>query len=204
LPVAIFHIRAEDVESQTWKPEELRYIGFCKPSCNKPQEEVMTTVTLKGNAIETVGTLPALGSRAPSFTLVKQDLSEVTLNDFKGKKLVLNIFPSIDTATCATSVRTFNKKAAELSNTSVLCVSMDLPFALGRFCGAEGIENAITASGFRSSFGADYGLTFATGPLAGLYSRSVVAIDESGKVVYTQQVKETVDEPDYAAALKAL
>ncbi len=164
----------------------------------------MTTVTLKGNALETVGTLPAVGSDAPSFTLVKQDLSEITLDDFKGKKLVLNIFPSIDTATCATSVRMFNKKAAELGNTSVLCVSMDLPFALGRFCGAEGIENVSTASGFRSSFGNDYGLTFATGPLTGLYSRSVVVIDESGKVVYNEQVKETVDEPDYDSALNAL
>jgi thioredoxin-dependent peroxiredoxin len=164
----------------------------------------MTTVTLKGNAIETAGTLPAVGSDTPSFTLVKSDLSEVTLDDFKGKKLVLNIFPSLDTATCATSVRTFNQKAAALTNTEVLCVSMDLPFAAGRFCSAEGIEKVTTASGFRSSFGDDYGLTFATGPLAGLYSRSVVVIDESGKVVYTEQVKETVDEPNYDAALKAI
>ncbi len=164
----------------------------------------MSTVTLKGNPFETVGTLPAVGSVAPSFTLVKQDLSEVSLNDFKGKKLVLNIFPSIDTATCAMSVRTFNKKAAELRNTEVLCISMDLPFAAGRFCGAEGIEKVTTASGFRSSFGKDYGVTFATGPLTGLYSRSVVVLDESGKVVYTQQVEETVDEPDYAGALQAL
>jgi len=164
----------------------------------------MSTVTLKGNPIETVGTLPAVGSTAPSFTLVKQDLSEVSLSDFKGKKLVLNIFPSIDTATCAMSVRTFNKKAAELSNTEVLCISMDLPFAAGRFCGAEGIEKVTTASGFRSSFGKDYGVQFATGPLTGLYSRSVVVLDEAGKVLYTQQVKETTEEPDYEGALKAL
>ena len=164
----------------------------------------MTTVTLKGTAIETVGTLPSLGSDAPSFTLVKADLSEVSLSDFKGKKLVLNIFPSIDTDTCAMSVRTFNKRAAELENTEVLCISMDLPFAAGRFCGAEGINKVTTASGFRSSFGNDYGLTFSTGPLTGLYSRSVVVVDESGKVIYTQQVKETVDEPDYASALAAL
>lgn len=164
----------------------------------------MTTVTLKGAPIETVGELPASGSDAPAFTLVKSDLSEVTLSDFKGKKLVLNIFPSIDTDTCAMSVRTFNKKAAEMENTEVLCVSMDLPFAAGRFCGAEGIDKVTTASGFRSSFGDDYGITFSTGPLTGLYSRSVVVIDESGKVVYTQQVKETVDEPDYESTLKAL
>ena len=164
----------------------------------------MTTVTLKGNAFETTGTLPAVGSDAPLFTLVKQDLSEVSLGDFKGKKLVLNIFPSIDTDTCAMSVRTFNQKAAALTNTEVLCISMDLPFAAGRFCGAEGIDKVTTASGFRSTFGNDYGLVFATGPLTGLYSRSVVVVDESGKVVYTEQVAETVDEPDYESALKAL
>ncbi len=164
----------------------------------------MATVTLKGNPLETVGELPAVGSAAPAFTLVKHDLSEVSLQDFKGKKLVLNIFPSIDTGTCATSVRTFNQKAVELQNTQVLCVSMDLPFALGRFCGAEGIDKVSTASGFRSNFGKDYGLTFSTGPLKGLYSRSIVVIDEAGKVLYTEQVKETAQEPNYEAALKNL
>lgn len=164
----------------------------------------MTTVTLKGTQIETSGNLPAIGSAAPQFTLVKQDLSEVSLVDFKGKNLVLNIFPSIDTSTCATSVRTFNQKAAALKNTEVLCVSMDLPFALGRFCGAEGIDKVTTASGFRSSFGVNYGLDFSTGPLKGLYSRSVVVIDTSGKVIYTEQVKETVDEPNYNAASSAI
>jgi thiol peroxidase len=164
----------------------------------------MATVTLKGNAIETLGNLPAKGTQAPPFTLVKQDLSEVSLKDFQGKKLVLNIFPSIDTPTCALSVRTFNQQASELTNTQVLCVSMDLPFALGRFCGAEGIDKVAVASGFRSSFGKDYGLAFSTGPLKGLYSRSIVVIDTNGKVVYTEQVKETAQEPNYAAALKAL
>lgn len=164
----------------------------------------MATVTLKGNALETVGNLPTIGNTAPAFTLVKQDLSEVSLKDFQGKKLVLNIFPSIDTPTCAMSVRTFNQKASELNNTQVLCVSMDLPFALGRFCGAEGIDKVAAASGFRSSFGQDYGLTFANGPLKGLYSRSIVVIDENGKVTYTEQVKETAQEPNYEAALKAL
>ncbi|MCU4677351.1 thiol peroxidase [Catenovulum sp. 2E275] len=164
----------------------------------------MASVTLKGNPIETVGDLPQVGSQAPNFTLVKSDLSEVSLADYKGKKLVLNIFPSVDTPTCATSVRKFNEQAAAFENTKVLCVSADLPFALGRFCGAEGIENVEAGSGFRSSFGQDYGLTFSTGPLAGLYSRSVVVIDEDGKVIYNEQVAETADEPNYQAALASL
>ena len=164
----------------------------------------MATVTLKGNPLETIGQLPAVGSQAPDFTLVKHDLSEVSLKDYRGKKLVLNIFPSIDTSTCAMSVRTFNQKAVDLENTQVLCVSMDLPFALGRFCGAEGIDKVSTASGFRSSFGKDYGLTFSSGPLKGLYSRSIVVLDETGKVMYTEQVKETANEPNYDAALQAI
>lgn len=164
----------------------------------------MATVTLKGTPFETVGSLPATGSQAPDFTLVKADLSEVTLSELKGKKVILNIFPSIDTGTCATSVRTFNQKASALDNTVVLCVSADLPFAAGRFCGAEGIDNVITGSTFRSSFGKDYGVTFATGPLAGVLSRSVVVIDENGAVKYTEQVAETVDEPDYEKALEVL
>lgn len=164
----------------------------------------MTTVTLKGNKLETVGTLPATGSMAPDFTLVKPDLSEVSLQDFRGRRLVLNIFPSVDTGTCAMSVRSFNEQATSLENTTVLCISRDLPFAMGRFCGAEGIKNVEVLSGFRSEFGEDYGLTFKTGPLRGLYSRCVVVIDESGKVTYTQQVAETADEPDYAAAVDAL
>jgi thioredoxin-dependent peroxiredoxin len=164
----------------------------------------MATVKLKGNPFSTVGELPAIGSNASAFTLVREDLSEVSLTDYKGKRVILNIFPSIDTSTCATSVRTFNQKATQLNNTVVLCVSMDLPFALGRFCGAEGIENVTVASGFRSSFGSDYGLMILDGPLAGLYSRSVVVLDETGKVIHTQQVAETVDEPDYAAALAVL
>ena len=164
----------------------------------------MATVTLKGNPIETVGELPAIGSAAPDFVLVKSDLSEVSLADFNGSRLVLNIFPSVDTPTCATSVRTFNQQASELENTKVLCVSADLPFAQGRFCGAEGIENVDTASSFRSGFGDSYGVNFATGPLVGLLSRSVVVIDEQGKVIYTEQVGETADEPDYDGVKQAL
>ncbi|HRH77411.1 MAG TPA: thiol peroxidase [Cellvibrionaceae bacterium] len=164
----------------------------------------MATVTLKGNPFSTVGELPAVGSQAPNFTLVQADLSEITLASLSGKKVVLNIFPSIDTPTCALSVRTFNESAANLANTQVLCVSADLPFAGKRFCGAEGIERVATASSFRSDFGSRYGVAFANGPLAGLLSRSVVVIDEQGKVLYTEQVAETADEPNYTAALAAL
>lgn len=164
----------------------------------------MAKVTLKGNPIETVGELPQAGTTAPDFSLVKQDLSETTLAAYKGKNLILNIFPSVDTGTCAMSVRTFNEKATTLENTQVLCVSADLPFAFSRFCGAEGISNVETASGFRASFGDDYGVKFKTGPLAGLYSRCVVIIDPTGKVIYTEQVAETADEPNYDAALAAV
>lgn len=164
----------------------------------------MTTVTLKGNPVETSGELPERGSKAPSFTLVKTDLSELKLADLEGKKVLLNIFPSIDTGTCAMSVRAFNEKAGSMDNTVVLCVSRDLPFALNRFCGAENIENVVPVSAFRSDFGEDYGLTFKTGPLTGLLSRCVIIVDENGKVSYTQQVGEISEEPDYDAALNAL
>ena len=165
----------------------------------------MAQITLKGNPINTIGELPAIGSQAPNFTLIKRDLSPVSLEDLKGKKVVLNIFPSVDTGTCATSVRQFNQVAGELDNTIVVCVSKDLPFAFKRFCGAEGIENVITGSDFREgSFGESYQLTFKDGPLTGLLSRSIVVINEEGKIVHTQQVSETVDEPDYESALKSI
>ncbi|GAA0342262.1 thiol peroxidase [Bowmanella denitrificans] len=164
----------------------------------------MATITLKGNPVETVGDLPALASQAADFSLVKTDLSEVHLADYAGSRLVLNIFPSVDTPTCAMSVRQFNQQAAALDNTQVLCVSADLPFALARFCGAEGIDKVVGVSCFRSDFGQAYGVTIKTGPLAGLLSRAVVVIDEKGKVVYTQQVAEIADEPDYQSALAAL
>ncbi len=164
----------------------------------------MATVTLKGNPLSTSGQLPAVGSQAPAFTLVKGDLSEISLAQLQGKNLVLNIFPSIDTGTCAMSVRTFNSRAADLANTQVLCVSADLPFAASRFCGAEGIANVITASSFRSSFGNDYGLVFTSGPLTGLLSRAVVVINAQGQVVYTEQVAEITEEPNYDAALATL
>jgi len=164
----------------------------------------MAKITFKGTPIQTAGELPAKGSVAPEFTLVKQDLSETGLADYKGKRLVLNIFPSIDTGVCAMSVRKFNEKAAALKNTAVLCVSMDLPFAQSRFCGAEGIKNVVSVSAFRSAFGEHYGVTIADGPLAGLLSRAVVVINESGKVVYTEQVPEIAQEPNYDAALATL
>jgi thioredoxin-dependent peroxiredoxin len=165
----------------------------------------MATVTLKGNQINTSGILPEVGSKAPNFELVKTDLSTVSLNDFKGKKIVLNIFPSIDTGTCAQSVRQFNKELNEIDDVSVLCISRDLPFAQARFCGAEGLENVINLSDFKdNSFGKTYGLDFIDGPLQGLHSRAIIVIDTKGIITYTEQVQEIVDEPNYKAALKAL
>ena len=165
----------------------------------------MATITLKGNAIETIGNLPKIGSKAPNFKLTSVDLSSKTFKDFEGKKVILNIFPSVDTGTCATSVREFNKKASELENTTVLCISKDLPFAQARFCGAEGIENVVMLSDFATGdFGKDYQLDISNGPLAHLHSRAIVVIDENGDVIYTEQVSEIVDEPNYEAALKAI
>lgn len=164
----------------------------------------MATVTLRGNPIHTVGELPAVGSQAPDFLLTGAGLSEVKLSDFAGSRLVLNIFPSVDTPTCATSVRTFNQALSSLENTKVLCISADLPFAQARFCGAEGLEAVVNGSSFRSSFGADYGVTFSDGPLRGLLSRAVVVIGTDGTVLHTEQVAETANEPSYEAALAVL
>ncbi len=165
----------------------------------------MASVTLKGNPLQTSGELPAVGSKAANFSLTAGDLSTKTLQDFAGSKLVLNIFPSIDTGTCAASVRQFNKEAGELENTKVLCISRDLPFAQGRFCGAEGLNNVVNLSDYKTgSFGKDYGLIFTNGPLDALLSRCVIVLDETGKILYTEQVSETVDEPNYAKALEAL
>lgn len=164
----------------------------------------MAAITFQNTPVSTVGELPQKGSSAPQFDLVGTDLSAVTSGDFAGKRVVLNIFPSVDTGTCAMSVRRFNELAAGLENTTVLCVSRDLPFAQERFCGAEGIENVVSASAFRSTFGEDYGVTMSDGPLAGLLSRAVVVVDADGTVLYTEQVPEIADEPDYDAALAAL
>ena len=165
----------------------------------------MATVSLKGNPIHTLGTLPEVGSQAPDFKLAKTDLSDVSLADFKGNKIVLNVFHSIDTGTCAQSVRAFNEKASSLDNTKILCISKDLPFAMARFCGAEGIENVEMLSDFRDgNFGKAYNLEFTDGPIRGLLSRSILVLDENGTVTYNEQVYEVVEEPNYEAALEAL
>lgn len=165
----------------------------------------MAKITLGGNPVQTIGKLPAVGEKAPDFTLVKDDLSRVSLQDFQGSKVVLNIFPSVDTSVCAQSVREFNKRLADQENTKVLCISRDLPFAQKRFCAAEGLENVMTLSDFESGdFGKTYHLEIVVGPFAGLHSRVVIVLDENGKIVYEQQVGEIGDEPDYDAALAAL
>lgn len=165
----------------------------------------MASITLGGNPIHTSGTLPQIGSKAVDFSLLKTDLSSATLADFSGKKLVLNIFPSVDTGTCAQSVRTFNESAGKLDNTTVLCISRDLPFAQKRFCGAEGLENVVNLSDFKSGeFGKNYGLEMIDGPLAGLHSRVVIVLDENGTILHAEQVSEIADEPDYEAALAVL
>ncbi len=165
----------------------------------------MSNVTLGGDPITVSGTLPQPGSTVPDFTLTTQGLEDVTLDNWKGKRKILNIVPSIDTPTCATSTRKFNEKASSLDNTVVLVISADLPFAAGRFCGAEGLKDVITLSSFRNySFQQDYGVAIQDGPLAGLTSRAVVVLDEDNKVLHSQLVGEIKDEPDYEAALSAL
>ncbi|MCL6265755.1 thiol peroxidase [Flagellimonas myxillae] len=165
----------------------------------------MASITLGGNPANTVGNLPAIQTQAPSFTLTKSDMSTKTLEDYKGNKVILNIFPSVDTGTCSQSVRQFNEEAAELPGVKVLCISKDLPFAQNRFCGAEGIENVEMLSDYKTgAFGQAYGLTFADSAFESLLSRCVVVLDVSGTVLYTEQVPETGNEPNYKAALEAL
>ncbi len=165
----------------------------------------MATITFKGNPVATSGTLPAAGTRAPDFVLAKGDLSDARLADFAGKKVVLSIFPSIDTPVCATAARRFNEAAGEKKDVVVLCVSADLPFALGRFCAVEGLKHVVPLSTFRApEFGKAYGVVITGGPLRGLLARAVVVIEATGKVTYAEQVPEIAQEPDYAAALRAL
>ncbi|MDO5048475.1 MAG: thiol peroxidase [Actinomycetaceae bacterium] len=164
----------------------------------------MSETHLGGDPVATVGELPKVGDKAPDFTLVKSDLSEVKLSDYAGQRVVLNIYPSIDTGICAQSVRRFNQEAAKLDNTVVIGASMDLPFALDRFCSVEGIDDVITGSAFRSSFGEDYGVTLAASPMAGLLARTVMIIDEQGVIQYVALNDEIKTEPDYEAALTAL
>ncbi|HNX84258.1 MAG: thiol peroxidase [Bacteroidales bacterium] len=165
----------------------------------------MAKITLRGNPVNTSGSLPEKGSKAPGFTLVKSDLSTLSLNELAGKKVILNISPSLDTGVCATAVRKFNQLAAGKENAVVLAITKDLPFAHGRFCSTEGITNVVTLSGFRDAeFGKAYGVDLIDGPMAGLYARSIVVVDENGNVIYTELVPETVQEPDYDKALAAL
>ena len=165
----------------------------------------MANVTLGGTPVETIGNLPKIGSKAPNFKLTGTDLADKTNDDFKGSRLVLNIYPSIDTGTCAQSTRTFNEKASQLENTRVLCISKDLPFAMSRFCGAEGLDNVESFTDYKTGdFGTTYGVTFTTGAFETLLSRCVVVIDTDGTVLHTEQVNEIADEPNYEAALNAL
>ena len=164
----------------------------------------MAEITLGGNPVHTNGELPAPGDKAPAFELVKSDFGVVRSDDLAGQRVVLNIFPSLDTAVCATSVRTFNERAADLQDTTVLCVSADLPPAAGRFCGAEGIDGVVTGSTFRSSFADDYGVRMIDGKLEGLAARAVVVLDADGTVLHRELVPEIAQEPDYDAAIKAL
>jgi thiol peroxidase len=163
-----------------------------------------TAITLGGQTVHTVGKLPAVGTQAKNFTLTSVDLTEKTLADFKGKYIIMNIFPSVNTGVCAKSVRKFNEDAASLNNTTVLCISKDLPFAQKQFCGAEGIENVIMLSDFRNDFGNNYEVQMADGAMRGLLSRAVIVIDPEGKIIYEQQVPEIGQEPDYASAIAAV
>lgn len=165
----------------------------------------MSSVTLRGNPVAVAGQLPQVGDKAPAFSLVSKDLADVSLSSYAGKRKILNIFPSVDTPTCATSVRTFNAKASALNNTVVLCISADLPFAQARFCGAENLENVVNLSTMRGAeFLQNYGVALAEGPLAGLAARAVVVLDENDKVLHSELVGEIADEPNYDAALAVL
>ena len=165
----------------------------------------MANVTLGGTPVETIGNLPKTGSKAPNFKLTGTDLADVSLENYKDHRLVLNVFPSVDTGTCAQSIRTFNEKASALQNTKVLCISKDLPFAMARFCGAEGIKNVVSLSDYKTGkFGNDYGLTFKSGAFESLLSRCIIVIDADGTVLHTEQVSEIADEPNYESALASL
>lgn len=165
----------------------------------------MARITLQGKEIYTISRLPEVGTLAPNFNLLKTDLTKVTLDEYKGQKVIMNIFPSIDTGVCATSVRKFNEKASGLENTKVLCISRDLPFAQSRFCGAEGLDNVECLSDFKEgTFGRSYGVEITEGGFSGLHARAIVVLDEEGKVTYTQLVPEIAQEPDYEKALSSL
>lgn len=179
--------------------------NITKPKKISGMENTMgTIITLGGNAIHTSGTLPAVGTQVKDFTLTGVDLGEKTLADYKGKYLIMNIFPSVNTGICSKSVRQFNEDAASLNNTTILCISKDLPFAQKQFCGAEGIDKVVLLSDFRSDFGKTYGVQMVDGPMRGLLSRAVIVINPEGKIVYEEQVPEIGQEPNYAAAIAAV
>ena len=165
----------------------------------------MSKITMGGNTVHTIGEMPEKGKELPDFSLVRKDLSAASLNDFKGKRVVMNIFPSVDTGVCATSVRKFNERASELNNTAVLCISRDLPFAQARFCGAEGLDRVEMLSDFRNGeFGKKYGVELTDGPFQNLHARAVIVADENGKVIHSQLVNEIGEEPNYDSAIEAL
>jgi thiol peroxidase len=175
-----------------------------KKAVKKASSKSGSTVTLGGNPVSTSGKLPMKGATAPAFTLTTGTLQEISNKDLRGKRVILNIFPSIDTPTCATSTRTFNSLASSLNNTEVYCVSADLPFAQGRFCGSEGLANVKTASSFRSNFGTAFGVSLTNGVLKGILARAVVVLDEKGKVLHSELVSEIANEPNYEAAINSL
>ncbi len=178
--------------------------GLFMATASFAQNTTGTTVTLGGKPVHTVGKLPAVGTPVKNFTLAGVDLSDKTMADYKGKYVIMNIFPSVNTGVCSKSVRKFNEDAAGLKNTAVLCISKDLPFAQKQFCGAEGINNVVMLSDFRSDFGSTYGVQIADGPMKGLLSRAVIVVDPTGKIVYEQQVPEIGQEPNYTAAIAAI
>jgi thiol peroxidase len=192
------------VKKTAKKPAKKTAKKLVKKVVKKTASKGGSKVTLGGNPVSTSGKLPKKGAAAPSFTLTTGTLQEISNKDLRGKRVILNIFPSIDTPTCATSTRTFNELAASLNNTEVYCVSADLPFAQGRFCGAEGISNVKTASSFRTNFGSAFGLTLMGGVLKGILARAVVVADEKGKVLHTELVSEIANEPNYVAAINSL
>ncbi|MGI4804048.1 MAG: thiol peroxidase [Janthinobacterium lividum] len=180
------------------------FAGLLLTTTAMAQSTMGTAITLGGKPIHTIGKLPAVGTPVKSFTLTGVDLADKTFADYKGKYVIMNIFPSVNTGVCSKSVRKFNEDAASLKNTTVLCISKDLPFAQKQFCGAEGINNVVMLSDFRSDFGNVYGVKIADGPMKGLLSRAVIVVDPSGKIVYEQQVPEIGQEPDYTAAIAAI
>lgn len=205
LKVVILSLAGMHIANDSWAQINAHKHSSSKTSKSTNMENTNgTMITLGGNTIHTVGKLPAVGSEAKDFTLTADDLTEKTLADYKGKYIIMNIFPSVNTGVCSKSVRQFNEDAAGINNTTILCISKDLPFAQKQFCGAEGIDHVVMLSDFRNDFGNSYGVQITDGPMKGLLSRAVVVVDPQGKIVYEQQVPEIGQEPDYSAAIAAV